>query len=279
MLICFTDLDGTLLNHDDYRYDAAIPVIRQLQAAGVPVIPTTSKTRAEVMGLRSALGLNAPFIVENGSGIFLEPNDQRFRFTYYGEVDGFKTMQLGVSYAEARAGLKAIAQLIGEPLSGFNDMTLAELQASTNLSFKDLQLACNREFSEPFLRPQTALDQLETIARRKRFKILVGNRFCHLLGAGASKGEAVNLIKQAWCEANPDRVGDVLTLGLGDSPNDISMLDAVDIPIVVPGVNGAHPELRGRAGYQIAPAMGCQGWAAAVTKVMQEVGVPVKLAV
>lgn len=51
MLICFTDLDGSLLNHDDYRYDAAIPVIRQLQVAGVSLIPTTSKTRAEVMGL------------------------------------------------------------------------------------------------------------------------------------------------------------------------------------------------------------------------------------
>ncbi len=276
MLICFTDLDGTLLNHNDYRYDAAIPVIRQLQAAGVPIIPTTSKTRSEVIGLRSALGLMDPFIVENGSGVFLEPTDQRFEFAdEYRTVDGLKLIQLGVTYDVARAGLQTIAAEIGEPLSGFADLGIAELAALTNLAPADLRQACDREFSEPFLRPQTALSTLEAIAGNHQFKVLVGNRFCHLLGAGASKGRAVALLAAAWCKAHGDDCPPVI-LGLGDSPNDISMLDAVNIAIVIPGRDGPHPDLAARSGYRIAPYVGCQGWAAAVTEVMQslDIGCP-----
>lgn len=264
MLLCFTDLDGTLLNHDDYRYDAAIPLIRQLQALGVPVIPTTSKTRAEVIGLRATLGLRDPFIVENGSGIFLEPNDQRFQFDAGTIVDGFERISLGVSYRVARQALQQISQAIGERLVGFGDMTEAQVQAATDLPLADVRQACDREFSEPFLRPKTDLDKLESITAARQLQILIGNRFCHLLGRDASKGEAVNRVKQAYCQAHPGAA--VVTVGLGDSPNDISLLEAVDYPIVIPGVCGPHPALANR--YPVAPDTGCCGWAAAVTAVM-----------
>jgi mannosyl-3-phosphoglycerate phosphatase len=38
----------------------------------------------------------------------------------------------------------------------------------------------------------------------------------------------------------------IITLGLGNSPNDLEMLENVDIPIVVPGCRGSHPELADR---------------------------------
>ncbi|MDA0672462.1 MAG: haloacid dehalogenase, partial [Cyanobacteria bacterium] len=47
-LLFFTDLDGTLLNGEDYGYEAALPVLETLKARQIPVIPVTSKTRAEV---------------------------------------------------------------------------------------------------------------------------------------------------------------------------------------------------------------------------------------
>lgn len=106
MFLCFTDLDGTLLNHDDYRYDAAIPTIQTLKKLGIPVIPTTSKTKAEVLELREALGLKDPFIVENGSGIFLESDDPRFDFSALDlemtTEATLTTITLGISYAQAR---------------------------------------------------------------------------------------------------------------------------------------------------------------------------------
>ncbi|MFB3153818.1 MAG: HAD hydrolase family protein, partial [Candidatus Acidiferrales bacterium] len=43
-LIVFTDLDGTLLDHNNYRWEAARPALKQLRARRMPVILCTSKT-------------------------------------------------------------------------------------------------------------------------------------------------------------------------------------------------------------------------------------------
>ena len=47
-LIVFTDLDGTLLDHDDYSFEAARPALAKLETLNIPVILTTSKTATEV---------------------------------------------------------------------------------------------------------------------------------------------------------------------------------------------------------------------------------------
>ncbi|ANV84418.1 HAD family hydrolase [Picosynechococcus sp. PCC 7003] len=280
MFLCFTDLDGTLLNHDDYRYDAAIPTIQTLKQAGIPIIPTTSKTKAEVLDLRESLGLKDPFIVENGSGIFLEPGDPRFDFS---ELDvamtteaTLTTITLGISYAQARQSLQNLAQQIGEPLTGFGDLSLEALQDLTQLPLEALKQAGDRQFSEPFLRPQTDLAQLESLAKKAGLQILVGNRFCHLLGAGAGKGRAVQLLQQAWQKAHPDQPP-IKTLGLGDSPNDLSLLEAVDVVIAVPGPEGVNPKLASHIqeqGWLVAPYPGAKGWAAAVEKQLNELDHP-----
>ncbi|WP_340638223.1 hypothetical protein [Salinicola tamaricis] len=56
-LLVFTDLDGSLLDHHSYDWQPAAPWLERLAAAGVPVIPTTSKTRAELLALRRELAL------------------------------------------------------------------------------------------------------------------------------------------------------------------------------------------------------------------------------
>lgn len=278
MLLCFTDLDGTLLNHDDYRYDAAIPTIKKLQKLGIPVMPTTSKTKAEVIELRAALGLNDPFVVENGSGIFLAPEDARFDFSAllqaesltFTEIDGLQTVTLGVTYDDARQGLQELSESIGTSLQGFGDLSLAALGELTSLPTKDLQQACDRQFSEPFVKPNIAIEKMAAIAKTQNLQILEGNRFCHLLGAGAAKGRAVKLLTKAWQSTHEN--SEVTTVGLGDSPNDLSMLEAVDFPIVIPGVKGPHPELISyieKYGWQVAPSTGCQGWAKMVEQVLE----------
>lgn len=278
MLLCFTDLDGTLLNHDDYRYDAAIPTIQKLQNLGIPVMPTTSKTKAEVIELRAALGLDDPFVVENGSGIFLAPGDRRFDFSALlnaesltlTEIDGLQTVTLGVTYDEARQGLQQLSKSIGASLQGFGDLSLAALGELTGLPEKDLQQACDRQFGEPFVKPDITVEKMAAIAKTQNLQILEGNRFCHLLGAGAAKGRAVKLLTKAWQQTHENSA--VKTIGLGDSPNDLSMLEAVDFPIVIPGVKGCHPELLPyieKYGWQVAPHTGCKGWAKMVEQVLE----------
>jgi mannosyl-3-phosphoglycerate phosphatase len=85
----------------------------------------------------------------------------------------------------------------------------------------------------------------------------------HLLGAGVSKGRALAALKH--------RLGadHVWVLGLGDSPNDLPLLEAADIAVVVPGHDGPHPALHegvesGR--FQLAAFPHARGWAEAVQR-------------
>ena len=267
MLICFTDLDGTLLNHDNYRYDDAIPTLDKLKKAGVPIIPNTSKTRAEVIDLRQSLELTDPFVVENGSGIFLERDDQRFDLNSTEADSTLNKVYLGLSYEQAQAALSQLSQDLQVTLKGFGSMTETELVESTHLPLTDLMRACDREFSEPFiLPPHVSVETLEAWAAQNHFQILVGNRFCHMLGLNAGKGKAVTQLKAAFNTSES-----ITTIGLGDSPNDLSMLEAVDIPIVIPGVNGPHPQLA-QKGWTIAPQPGCRGWSLAVESILSKIG-------
>ena len=51
--VIFTDLDGTLLDHDTYSAEEARSVLEKVTAQGIPVIPATSKTYSEVVEFRS----------------------------------------------------------------------------------------------------------------------------------------------------------------------------------------------------------------------------------
>ena len=46
--IFFSDLDGTLLDHENYDWSAAKPALSELKRQGLPLILASSKTAAEI---------------------------------------------------------------------------------------------------------------------------------------------------------------------------------------------------------------------------------------
>ncbi|MEO0351232.1 MAG: HAD-IIB family hydrolase [Cyanobacteria bacterium P01_A01_bin.15] len=268
-LIIFTDLDGTLLNGETYDYAATVPIIQQLKSLKIPVIPVTSKTRAEVTTLRQDVGLSDPFVTENGSGIFVEVNHNPFDSPPGDEDGDYYVVDLGCPYVQARAGLRVIANELHHSLLGFGDMTISRLQNYTGLSAKDAQEAKARDFSEPFITPKAVTPgQLITAVETVGFKVVVGDRFSHLIGPKAGKGNAVKQLVKLYQSILPP-AETIVTIGLGNSPNDLDMLEHVDHAIVLPGVNGPHPQLQDR-GWQIAPSPAPQGWVDAVVAICQQ---------
>ena len=69
--IIFTDLDGTLLDHDTYSWKPAESALKLARKMNIPVIFCTSKTRAEVEIYRKSIGNKHPFIAESGEAIFI----------------------------------------------------------------------------------------------------------------------------------------------------------------------------------------------------------------
>ncbi|MGB3136175.1 MAG: HAD-IIB family hydrolase [Nodosilinea sp.] len=261
--IVFTDLDGTLLNGETYAYQAVLPTLAQLAALDVPVVPVTSKTRQEVAQLRRDAGLRDPFVVENGSAVYLPTGQARFALPPGEDSEGYRVLQLGCNYVTARAGLKAIAQTLGPPLKGFGDWSIDQVVQLTGLSSSEAKQAKAREFSEPFMTPKNVpAEQLREAVEAMGFRVVIGDRFSHLIGADAGKGNALRQLVQLYQTNNPDAQA-VATIGLGNSPNDLDMLENVDYPVVLPGAHGPHPQLADR-GWTIAPAPAPEGWAAAV---------------
>ncbi len=268
--IVFTDLDGTLLNGETYAYQAALLTLAHLTERGIPVVPVTSKTCQEVAQLRQDVGLRDPFVVENGSAVYLPTDQSRFALPPGEDVDGYRVLQMGCNYITARAGLKAIAQDLGRPLKGFGDWSIDQVVQLTGLSPEAAKQAKAREFTEPFMTPKNVpADQLREAVEAMGFRVVIGDRFSHLIGAAAGKGNAVHRLVALYQASHPKETP-ITTIGLGNSPNDLDMLENVDYPIVLPGAHGPHPRLADR-GWAIAPAPAPEGWAMAVETVLAQV--------
>lgn len=265
--LIFTDLDGTLLNGETYDYQAARPVLAALAERSIPVIPVTSKTRAEVDHLRQDLGLRDPFVVENGSALYLPHTGLPFALPEGEDVGDYRVLTLGCNYVTARAGLKAIAQQLGRPLKGFGDWDAEQVAQITGLTPAAAKLAKARDFSEPFMTPKNVPPgDLQSAVEAMGFRVVLGDRFSHLIGGGAGKGEAVRHLVALYQNAHPN--DPLITLGLGNSPNDLPMLEAVDHPMILPGAAGPHPQLA-EQGWPVAPAPAPAGWATAVLHQLQ----------
>lgn len=154
-LVIFSDLDATLLDHQTYSYQAALPVLKKVKKRGIPVVLCTSKTRAETEAIARRLGLQHPFIVENGGAIFI-PEDY-FPESVYRlaglkalKKDNYRVIQFGTPYRRLRSALKMIEKKTGRKLIGFGDLGAEEIAAVTGLGRKEAVLAMRREFDEPF---------------------------------------------------------------------------------------------------------------------------------
>lgn len=271
MLFVFTDLDGTLLNQEDYDYQFALPAIAKLKSQNIPIIPVTSKTRAEVAQLCQDIGLNDPFIVENGSGIFIPEADTRFDVSEANRIGNYYIKTLGCTYIEARAGLKIIQSEIRiNNLKGFGDLSEEKIQSLTGLPIPEVRKAKTREFSEPFVTPKDVTpEKMETSAAEYGFRVLIGDRFSHLIGAAAGKGKAVEWLLSQY--KAPTEAEKITTVGLGNSPNDLEMLETVDIPIVIASKKGIHPGLANR-GWKTPKSDGSRGWAKAINEILMVSG-------
>jgi len=268
--LIFTDLDGTLLDHDTYSFEPALPALHYVSELSIPVIICTSKTRAETVSLREKLQLQYPFITENGGGIFIPPDCALPRYHNEDTSGFFRVIVLGKPIKKIIAAFKILKKKFR--LRGFSDMSPKELASLTGLGEEESRAARQRDFSEPFLF-EDSMENMEKLVQevsRLGLAITRGGRFFHLIGPGTSKGEAVGIVSALYRKNMPD----IITLGLGDSPNDLSMLQAVDIPVLVQKTTGTHdPDVR-FTGLHLAQGVGPAGWNEAVLELVKKIKKP-----
>lgn len=259
--VIYTDMDGTLID-EQYSSEVVKETVEELIKRGIPIVLCTSKTRAEIELYRSQLGIKDPFISENGGAIFIESIYFEFEYSYDHELSSngrrYRVLELGTNYEELRMNLKEIEEESEGTLKirGFGDMSAEEIAVDSGLSLQEAELSKMREYDEAFKVMAGEKERIFEKIEEKGLHFTVGGRYCHILGDN-DKGKAVEILNALYKK----KYALVTTLGIGDSLNDLPMLRAVDIPVLVAKPDGSHEYLEeAKVSVRKESGVGPVGW-------------------
>lgn len=228
-LLVVTDLDGTLLDPHTHEWEAAQSWLTQLVNHQIPVVLSSSKTSAEIITMQQEMGLTGlPFIAENGAVIQLDES--------WSDDPHFPRMRCGTDHEAILIVIEKLRQQHGYKLFSFDDVDDKNIAEWTGLSPKMAAMARLLEASQTLIWRDTdeRLAAFEKQLNETGLVLQEGGRFWHVLDAQCSKGEAINWLKSQYQQREGKRR---VTLGLGDGPNDASLLDNVDYAVVVKGLS------------------------------------------
>lgn len=215
-VMIFTDLDGTLLDHHTYQYDAALPALVEINVRHYPLILTSSKTRAEIQTLHQELQLTSPFICENGAAI------------YWREHNEWHCQSFSMSRVNILPILNQLRSQHDYRFTGFMDCNDEQIAQLTGLDISSAHLAAQRHYTEPLLWQDTKERLEEFLTHLAPFQLrgVQGGRFLSVMGHFDKATAMQWLIQQSGSN-------EITTVALGDSPNDLDMLQAANIAVVI----------------------------------------------
>lgn len=242
----FTDIDGTLVDINTAEYGKETDkLIRLIKERNIPLILTSAKTRLEQNKIREDLGISDPFIVENGGAIVIPKGyfpDYALRDIKYPlretqetkngarDVNHEIVIELGKPADYIRAKLSDIRKKYSINFRGVADISVEKLSNLALISREQAKRMAQRNYGETILQIQS-----EDIARFIKYvqedgmKVIHGGRFFDVT-VGTDKGIAVGILKKLFKDKFHNNV---TFFGIGDSTNDIPMLNLMDIPILV----------------------------------------------
>ncbi len=270
-LVVHTDLDATLLDHDTYSWEPAQEALSLLREKSIPLILNSSKTLAEMKVISAELDLTYPLVCENGSFIAF-PNGGYFsqrtienHFTNIEKGAGYTLCHLGISRTQFLAKIHQLRE--NNPLyefEGYADWDSETISKYTGLPSEMAERSSARNGTEPIHWHGTDEDfqQFKQELTSHELKAVSGGRFTHISGL-SDKATGLDELKRLYQATQSNKK--IMTIALGDSPNDLGMLNAADIAIVIPN----HTTLSPHAPDVIhAKSKGPKGWNESMMEVL-----------
>ena len=228
--IIFSDLDGSFLNEDNFAYGNNVELVRKLLKENNFIVFNSSKTYIEIKEFLDNINIDLPFICENGGGIYatkdiLPKNHQyRDRFCIVSESERIKN--------NTKFNLEEIKKIFSSKIMFLKDLSIEEQIKLSGLDKKSLLSAMNREFTEIVVMNSCENVQKDfvTYLNLRNLNISKGGRFHHI-SSKFNKGQAmlrlVNEFKKYYSNV------EFITIAIGDSNNDLEMLNAADFSCLV----------------------------------------------
>ncbi|MBT8149316.1 MAG: HAD hydrolase family protein, partial [Gammaproteobacteria bacterium] len=234
-------------------------------------------TCAEVLDLREALDNQHPFVAENGAAIYWPEN-------YFSPppANSEKIAHGDTTYWLHRVGqprrhwlelLDSVAGEYRDCYRTFSQLGTQGIARQTGLDAARAQLANQRAATEP-------LQWLGSDAQRIAFtallaqhggQVVAGGRFLHIMDKQVSKGYALRWLAKHYQQQCG---GEVFSIALGDSDNDISMLRAADQPIIIRSPVHSPPQCSGLHNLYTSTLPGPAGWSESLAKILDQHNIP-----
>ncbi len=241
--LIFTDLDGTLLDHENYSYGNNKKIITSIINNENDVIFNTSKTFSESINLLKKLNLtNMPFSTENGALLYFPKN--RFK-KIKNSSDYGKYWKIRI----AKLSSKNWHQFLLKKQKKFNfliaqDLSSKILKKYTNLNNTSKML--NREASQIILWEDSLVKlkkfKKELNSKKQQGVLIQGSRFMQVSSV-CNKRIAKKLISHIYDNQFYGTYSKN-TIALGDSKNDIDMLNSASYSCIIKNPSGSFPRLR-----------------------------------
>ncbi|MFH1835358.1 MAG: HAD-IIB family hydrolase [Methanobacteriota archaeon] len=260
--VVYTDLDGTLID-EKYSFKAASQALETLKIHGFPLVFCSSKTRGEILFYREKMSISDPFIAENGAAAYIPKDYFDFPIPEAKEFEEFNVLEFGLEYDNLWEKVEKILIDLGIEYKTFKGMSVSELSIDSGLSLKEAALAKDREYSVIF-KAECEDSILMEAFRGEGLSYTRGARYHHVMGAH-DKGVSVRALTSLFRKVNEE----VLTVGLGDSLNDLEMLASVDLPISVRRPDGSIEDF-GINGILETECVGPIGWNESILGILSE---------
>tara|TARA_R110002049_G_scaffold152106_3_gene316003 strand:- start:21301 stop:22179 length:879 start_codon:yes stop_codon:yes gene_type:complete len=271
--VIFTDMDGSLLDHATYSHAEADELLDWLRSRQIPVIPVTSKTRAEVLVLRKQLKNDYPFVVENGAAIFSPLGYFKHDISDVIESDSYFLKAFVNPRTHWQSLLGSIGPHLNDAFVTFAQAGVSGVMEMTGLANSEARLASQREFGEPlkWLGSSEQFELFNEYIVSHGGQLLRGGRFIHLSGR-CDKGLALRWLLAEYQQHYPGKK--IVTIALGDSHNDTAMLEAADYAVVIRSPVHDYPKLKHdkQQHVYLTREEGPRGWVEGVTNVLNDLG-------
>ena len=222
IVVIFTDLDGSLLHRDTFKFDTIKDYIVSLINNGIIIIPNSSKTEKEIENFNNELGVDLPYISENGSSIYgLNLINKHFPNKI-------------ILSREKEELLKIFNDKVPEEIKNkcIQISKMSKKVQENILGQKDERLkdALDRKYTLPFLfkGDKSEKNRLLKILDSNSLTLQEGGRvsnLCDNINKVKSMNKVLKILKKT-----EDKIK---TIAVGDNYNDLEMLKSCDIPCLV----------------------------------------------
>ena len=222
MLVIFTDLDGSLLHRDTFKFDSIKDYIKSLVNSGITIIPNSSKTEVEIEKFNEELGIELPFISENGS---LIQGLNLINRNFPNKIILSRQKEELIKIFDNK-----VPEKIRNKCFRISKMDKKKQEKIFGQKGDQLKDALDRNYTSPFVfnGEKTEKNELLKVLNSNSLTLQEGGRvtnLCDNVNKIKSMNRVIKIIKKTEEK--------IKTIAVGDNYNDLDMIKNSDVPCLV----------------------------------------------